>query len=420
MEYIPSTLQQHYHPEGKRQRSLPAADMLRYLQEATSALEYAHANGIVHCDIKPRNILLDEHGSLKISDFGIAVLLPAISGQQKMGGTRGYRAPEGYASPRADQYSLAVTVYEGLIGHRPGFGKRLRALQAYLFPTSTRAALLSVLIQALARRPERRFQSVRACSDACEQAYLQAQARPARRRLPASLLTLCLLALLCAGLPLLAFLGQQPLPAPRPRQATGIPDASATALLASQVYWQAIHNAPVLSSSMAGPDGNRWQRVTGAAGSCTFSQGTYQVASQHNGTRMSCLEEARSFSNLACQVELRIAGTPGDYGGLLVRASSQGGYVFLLGTDQSYKFGISGRTGTLASGFSGAIFTAATQWNQLTVMAWGSSFYLYINQHFLTTVSDASATRGLIGLSAEDDTSPTQVMFRNVQVWSLA
>jgi hypothetical protein len=135
---------------------------------------------------------------------------------------------------------------------------------------------------------------------------------------------------------------------------------------------------------------------------------------------MSCLEEARSFSNLACQVELRIAGTPGDYGGLLVRASSQGGYVFLLGTDQSYKFGISGRTGTLASGFSGAIFTAATQWNQLTVMAWGSSFYLYINQHFLTTVSDASATRGLIGLSAEDDTSPTQVMFRNVQVWSLA
>jgi serine/threonine protein kinase len=418
MEYVPSTLQQRYQPEGKRQQPLPAEDMLSYIQQAASALEYAHTNGVIHCDIKPQNILLNEHGLLKISDFGIAVLLPAFSTRQGMGGTREYRAPEGYAGPQADQYSLAVTVYEGLAGHRPGLGKGLRALQTYLFPTSCRAALLSVLTRALARRPKRRFQSMQTFADTCTQAYTRAQTHPARARPLVSLVTLCLLILLGVGLPLLALPGRQT-SAPRPAHVPAIPDVSATALLGEQIYQQATSKAPALSSSLAGPDGNRWQHGTGATGSCTFSQGSYQVVSQHTNTRLSCLEEARRFSDLACQAEMRIASTPGDYGGLVVRASSDSGYVFLLGTDQRYKFGVIGKAQALATGSSSAIFTAPTQWNRLTIIARGSTFYLYINQQFLRAVSDASTTQGLVGLSVEDNSSPTRVLFRNLQVWSL-
>lgn len=420
MEYVPFTLQQRYQPQGTRQRSLPAADIHRYLQQAASALEYAHSNGVLHCDIKPQNMLLDAHDQIKISDFGIAMALPVFSRPQSMGGTRGYRAPEGVASPQADQYSLAVTVYEGLTGHRPGLWKGLRPIQAVLFPASPRAALLSIMTRALARRPAQRFRSVQEFADACEQAYTLARAHPARTRPLVVLFALGLLALLSLAWPLLGSAGWQAQPTPGLPRAVSTPDITATARFAGKTYQQALSRTPTLSSSLAGQDGNNWQVATGATGSCGFVHATYQVASLRSGTRTACLEQARDFSDLACQVDLQIASTPGDYGGLSVRASSRSGYVFLIGTDQWYKFGVIGRTQALVAGFSTAILTSPTQWNRLTIIARGQTFYLYINQRFITAITDSSLTRGLVGLNTEDDTSPTQVLFRAMQVWFLA
>jgi serine/threonine-protein kinase len=416
MEYHPSTLRQRYRPAGGRQRPLPVAEMPHYLQQATDALAYAHASGIVHCDIKPENILLDEHGRLKISDFGIAVMLPAFARQEGIGGTRGYRAPEGSAGPQADQYSLAVTFYEGLTGHRPGLWQGLRALQASLFPGSVRAALLAVTLRALARRPRRRFPTIQDFTDACEQACARAQARPSHLRPVVALgAVLCVLLL---GVALLLPAGSPTTPAPAPRHAAATADISATALVGAQVYRQATGSTPSLSSSLASQDGNNWQQSTDTTGSCQFTHGAYQVTSQRNGTRLSCLEQARSFSDLACQVDLLIASTPGDYGGLSVQAPPRGAYIFLIGTDQSYKFGTADAP-SLATGFSSAIFTATNQWNRLTMIARGRTFYLYINQQFITAVSVPVAPRGSIGLNAEDDTSLTQVRFRHALAWQL-
>src|SRR6185295_16336588 len=94
------------------------------------ALAAAHAQGILHRDLKPANILIDAHGSVRISDFGIAVLRDQ-RGPNTGVGTPGYMAPEqltsgGAVSERTDIYALGLVLYELLVGRhavdpaRPG------------------------------------------------------------------------------------------------------------------------------------------------------------------------------------------------------------------------------------------------------------------------------------------------------------
>jgi len=103
------------------------ADIGRQLCDALAA---AHAQGILHRDLKPANILIDAHGSVRISDFGIAVLRDQ-RGPNTGVGTPGYMAPEqltsgGAVSERTDIYALGLVLYELLVGRhavdpaRPG------------------------------------------------------------------------------------------------------------------------------------------------------------------------------------------------------------------------------------------------------------------------------------------------------------
>ncbi len=94
----------------------------RWLEEIASALDYAHGRGLVHRDVKPSNILLDEQGRAYLSDFGIAGTLADIDSSLPTG-SAAYMAPEqgrgeGIDS-RADIYSLAVTLFETLTGQQP-------------------------------------------------------------------------------------------------------------------------------------------------------------------------------------------------------------------------------------------------------------------------------------------------------------
>lgn len=92
------------------------------------ALEYAHRRNVVHCDIKPENLLLNTEGQVKIADFGIARILGQTGTDPDAphpAGTPAYMAPEQIDSPhavdtRADIYSLGVVIYEMLAGERPG------------------------------------------------------------------------------------------------------------------------------------------------------------------------------------------------------------------------------------------------------------------------------------------------------------
>jgi serine/threonine protein kinase len=100
---------------------------VRWIAEVADALHYAHKNSLVHRDIKPANILIDESGSAKLTDFGLAKMDDQffMDDAGRVLGTVAYMNPEQasgqahWASPQSDIYSLGVVLYELLCGKRP-------------------------------------------------------------------------------------------------------------------------------------------------------------------------------------------------------------------------------------------------------------------------------------------------------------
>jgi eukaryotic-like serine/threonine-protein kinase len=106
-------------------RAIPRVLALRWLREAAEALDCAHRHDVVHRDVKPANLLLDEGGRLAVGDFGIATVATEASVTQtgQVLGTAAYISPEqarGEAATAAsDRYALTVVAFELLTGQRP-------------------------------------------------------------------------------------------------------------------------------------------------------------------------------------------------------------------------------------------------------------------------------------------------------------
>jgi hypothetical protein len=161
-----------YRARGKR---MPLGEMLRVTTDILEGLNYAHSEGIVHRDIKPANVLLTKRGQAVVTDFGIAQIVGGtnytISGA--LMGTLAYMAPEqglqGTTSVQSDIYSLGIVFYEMLTG-RPPFDADtpLAILMKHVndplpLPRSIDETIPDILeqiiLKALAKHPEDRFQS---------------------------------------------------------------------------------------------------------------------------------------------------------------------------------------------------------------------------------------------------------------------
>jgi Protein kinase domain len=142
-----------------RRRGRPRIDQaLRWIAQTAAALDAAHEEGVVHRDVKPGNLLLDERGDARVADFGLArpeCTQTALTSSGEVLGTAGYISPEqaagGRATPASDRYALAVVARELL-------GPRLTASGE------------AVLERAVSREPERRYPSAGAFVAALEAA----------------------------------------------------------------------------------------------------------------------------------------------------------------------------------------------------------------------------------------------------------
>lgn len=186
-----------------RARRLPPEEIARIGAEIASALDYAHARGIVHRDIKPSNVLVRPDGSVKITDFGIARIEdPSSQSMTQAGevlGTPAYMSPEQVlgrpVDGRSDIFSLGIVLHEMCAGTRPFGGESLGAV----FDAITRAvpdpiaaanpdippALCRVVAKCLEKEPGARYQTGAALAEAlrtCLSQETAGGAAPSRAR----------------------------------------------------------------------------------------------------------------------------------------------------------------------------------------------------------------------------------------------
>ena len=169
-------------------RAIAVDEAIRWAMETCDALGHAHGRGIVHCDLKPANLLLDEGGRIRVTDFGLARFLAEDTPwTAEVEGTAPFMAPEqasrcwGPIDRRTDVYGVGAVLFALLTGRPPFVGRRLPDVLAEVIsaaPVISPACLrpgLSESVAALcrkclAKRPEARFQAVHEVREALSKA----------------------------------------------------------------------------------------------------------------------------------------------------------------------------------------------------------------------------------------------------------
>jgi tRNA A-37 threonylcarbamoyl transferase component Bud32 len=178
--------------QGGQPMSLATA--LDIVSQVGDALDYAHANRVIHRDVKPANILITTENRVKITDFGIARLESSnLTQEGQLLGTPNYMAPEQIQGKevdhRADLFSLGVVLYEMLTRHKPFQGENLtvvshRIVYDHFTPPQEYVRDLTpgidrILTRALEKDPARRYQRAKEMVDDLRRVVTELAGRPA-------------------------------------------------------------------------------------------------------------------------------------------------------------------------------------------------------------------------------------------------
>ncbi len=162
---------------------LPVNQALSIIADVATALDYAHTQGVIHRDIKPANIMLLEDGRIKVTDFGIALVVDASKTRTGLVlGTPNYMSPEQVAGQtmdgRSDLFSLGIVLYELLAGAKPFKGGTISAITYAIthsahtplseYKQDMPACCLAIVDKLLAKAPNDRFDSAAKLAEAIE------------------------------------------------------------------------------------------------------------------------------------------------------------------------------------------------------------------------------------------------------------
>jgi hypothetical protein len=169
MEYVPCG---DFKELMERNGPLPEMMLSRVGADVASGLAHAHERGIVHRDVKPRNVLIDDRGSPKLADFGIARALDVSTSHNRAAsylGTAAYSSPEQLrgerVTPKSDVYSFGATLYHAAVGSQPFEGNSIEVANQHIHspptPPTQRGARLdggleALILSCLAKRPSER------------------------------------------------------------------------------------------------------------------------------------------------------------------------------------------------------------------------------------------------------------------------
>ncbi len=429
-------------------RPLSTNELVWLILRVCAALEYAHHRGVIHCDVKPANIMVTPQFEVVVTDFGISRMIEAATQTRGSHGTPAYISPEqarGYQpTARSDIYSLGILMYHMLAGRRPFYGEngpadldlngRICWEQMNQTPVSLRGLnpnvspkLEYVVFKCMAKQPEMRYQSMEEVSKALQavvgdryqdreakKTIVQAWGEQTKENVRRN---------------------EQVRSAPAPSSNNVILSVLAVAVFALVVFfgiWGLLSGGTATPASEQGQlvldeefnqNEHLWSEVPGEA---FLEAGEYHLWGSIQEPLTVARSEYALYRDFEMTVDARLTSNQAGSGGY--------GVVFQIAEDASkgYTFGILMISGDgfysvyqVANGVADRVVgrTASRlihkngKSNQLGVRCQGSQISLSINGNEIHRYPTLYASEGWIGLVVE---SGVQAAFDHVKIWSVS
>ena len=204
MEFAPGISLAQWIREKWSGKGAAVSEVTPIVKQIASALDYAHGEKVLHRDVKPANVMIDENGKVKVLDFGLASKVRSSQTSLSINvsnssGTPNYMPPEQfkaqYPRPASDQYALAAMTYEMLAGHLPFEADNFEVLRAAVLneepeqPDEISDPVWAALKKALSKNAKDRFENCTAFAEALSGASetpKQTAPKPAPANIPQS------------------------------------------------------------------------------------------------------------------------------------------------------------------------------------------------------------------------------------------